>query len=163
MKQLQSELPNGFTIEVGGALEESQDSSVQMLTSFGISILLIVLCLVFQYNGWAKPMIILATLPMALIGELPGLYLSGNAIGFMPQLGILSLFGIVLNTGIIFIEFADMLIKEKAGTKSATDGPIVGLSRSEFCDCLFASSSHRSFFRFYASRYERACHSAKKF
>ena len=94
MKQLESELPSGFAIEVGGALEESQDSAVQMLTSFGISFLLIILCLVFQYNGWAKPLIILATLPMALIGALPGLYISSNAIGFMPQLGILSLFGI---------------------------------------------------------------------
>jgi len=143
MKQLQSELPSGFTIEIGGALEESQDSSVQMLTSFGISFLLIVLCLVFQYNGWAKPIIILATLPMALIGALPGLYISGNAIGFMPQLGILSLFGIVLNTGIIFIEFADLLIKEKAQTKSPTDGPIVGMSKAEFHECLVAAGKQR--------------------
>ena len=143
MKLLQEELPAGYTIEVGGALEESQDSSVQMLTSFGISILLIVLCLVIQYNGWAKPLIILATLPMALIGALPGLYLSGNAIGFMPQLGILSLFGIVLNTGIIFIEFADLLIKEKAADKSTDDGPIAGLTPAEFRSCLVQAGKQR--------------------
>lgn len=143
MKQLESELPSGFSIEVGGALEESQDSSVQMLTSFGISFLLIILCLVFQYNGWAKPMIILATLPMALIGALPGLYLSGNAIGFMPQLGILSLFGIVLNTGIIFIEFADILIKQKVDQTPDGKGPIVGLTRGEFHECLIDAGKQR--------------------
>ncbi|MEM8944977.1 MAG: efflux RND transporter permease subunit [Planctomycetota bacterium] len=143
MTQLESELPSGFTIEVGGALEESQDSSVQMLTSFGISFLLIILCLVFQYNGWAKPMIILATLPMALIGAMPGLYLSGNPIGFMPQLGILSLFGIVLNTGIIFIEFADILIEQSANKKSPADGPIVGLTRAEFRECLVNAGKQR--------------------
>lgn len=143
MEQLEAKLPSGFAIEVGGALEESQDSSVQMLTSFGISFLLIVLCLVFQYNGWAKPLIILATLPMALIGAIPGLYLSGNAIGFMPQLGILSLFGIVLNTGIIFIEFADMLIKEQAEKKSPSDGPIVGLTKAEFRQCLVNAGKQR--------------------
>lgn len=143
MKQLESELPGGFAIEVGGALEESQDSSVQMLTSFGISFLLIILCLVFQYNGWAKPLIILATLPMALIGALPGLYLSGNAIGFMPQLGILSLFGIVLNTGIIFIEFADILIEEKISKNPDADGPIAGLTRAEFHECLVNAGKQR--------------------
>ncbi len=143
MKQLQSELPPGFAIEIGGALEESQESTGQMLTSFGISFLLIVLCLVFQYNGWAKPVIILATLPMALIGALPGLYFTGNSVGFMPQLGILSLFGIVLNTGIIFIEFADNLIKEKSVTRSPSDGPIVGLAKDEFRDCLVEAGKQR--------------------
>lgn len=143
MKRLQAEIPGGFVIEVGGALEESQKSTTQMLNSFGISFLLIVLCLVFQYNGWAKPLIILATLPMALIGALPGLYLSGSAIGFMPQLGILSLFGIVLNTGIIFIEFADLLIQNKANTKMPDDGPIVGLTRTEFHDCLVEAGKQR--------------------
>ena len=143
MKQLQAELPSGFSIEVGGALEEAADASVQMLTSFGISFLLIVLCLVCQYNGWAKPLIILATLPMALIGALPGLFFTGNAIGFMPQLGILALFGIVLNTGIIFIEFADTLIEEKARTKSPSDGPIIGLTQSEFHACLVEAGKQR--------------------
>ena len=139
MAELRSELPNGYRIEVGGALEESAKSSRQMLTSFGVSFLLIVLCLVFQYNGWAKPMIIIATLPLALIGALPGLYFTGNMIGFMPQLGILSLFGIVLNTGVIFVEFADILIAERRAEKAESgklDGPIVGLSRQEFRECL---------------------------
>lgn len=143
MKQLETKLPGGFAIEVGGALEESQESSVQMITSFGISFLLIVLCLVFQYNGWAKPMIILATLPMALIGALPGLYLSGNAIGFMPQLGILSLFGIVLNTGIIFLEFADLLIRAKSTDSPSGSGPIAGLTVEEFRSCLIEAGKQR--------------------
>ena len=114
-----------------------------MLTSFVISFLLIILCLVFQYNGWAKPCMILATLPMALIGALPGLYFTGNPIGFMPQLGILSLFGIVLNTAIIFIEFADTLIKKSVRAKSPNDGPICGLTNAEFRNCLVNASKQR--------------------
>ena len=142
MKQLQSELPSGFTIEVGGAMEESAEASSQMLNSFAISLLLIVLCLVVQYNGWAKPLVILATLPMALIGALPGLYFTGNSIGFMPQLGILSLFGIVLNTGIIFIEFADILIREKSRAGTG-EGPYSGLTREEFHICLVEAGKQR--------------------
>jgi multidrug efflux pump subunit AcrB len=135
MKQLEESLPNGFRIEVGGTLEESQESAEQMGACFSMSIVVIVLCLVIQYNGWVKPIIILSTLPMALIGALPGLYFTGNPLGFMSQLGILALFGIVLNTGIIFMEFADTRIKE-AAEKSDGSGPIIGLTKDQFRNCL---------------------------
>ncbi len=141
-----NDLPPGFRVEVGGAVEDSVKSTNQMLTSFGISFLLILLCLVFQYNGWAKPLIILTTLPMALIGAFPGLYFTGNLIGFMPQLGILSLFGIVLNTGVIFVEFVDILIEQRRNEKLAggiADGPIVGLTKSEFRQCLVDAGKMR--------------------
>jgi multidrug efflux pump subunit AcrB len=146
MAQLRESLPSGFRIEVGGAVEDAAKSTNQMLMSFGISFLLIVLCLVFQYNGWVKPIIILSTLPLALIGAMPGLYFSDNPIGFMPQLGILSLFGIVLNTGVIFVEFADIVIEKKIREKRATgdaSGPISGLTKSEFRSCLVQAGKLR--------------------
>ncbi len=146
MSKLKASLPVGYKIEIGGALEESQDASVQMLTSFGISFLSIVLILVIQYNGWSKTLVILATLPLALIGAWFGLWLTQNPLGFMPQLGLLSLFGIVLNAGIIFIEFADILIgRKREALKSAgsLDGPIVGLSRKEYRACLISAGKQR--------------------
>ena len=142
MKQLQQDLPSGFWVEVGGMLEESNDSAEQLSLSLSISVLSIVVLLVIQYNGWAKPVIILATLPLALIGALPGLWITGNPLGFMPQLGILALFGIVLNTGIIFMEFADMLIKD-AAEKTDGSGPICGLTVSEFRGCLVEAGKQR--------------------
>tara|TARA_R110002049_G_scaffold46487_1_gene135125 strand:+ start:69199 stop:72540 length:3342 start_codon:yes stop_codon:yes gene_type:complete len=142
MKEIQSKLPSGYLIEIGGAYEESQDSSAQMLTSFGISFLLIVIILVVQYNGWTKTLIILATLPLATIGALFGLWITDNSLGFMPQLGLLSLFGIVLNTGIIFIEFADILIQQRM-TETDGAGPISGLDRREFRECLVSAGKQR--------------------
>ena len=123
-------------------LEDSQEAGEQLSVALGISLLTIVLLLVIQYNGWAKPIVILATLPLALIGALPGLWLTENPLGLMPQLGILSLFGIVLNTGIIFIEFADTVIKD-AADKSDGSGPIHGLTISEFRSCLVDAGKQR--------------------
>ncbi|MEL7500439.1 MAG: efflux RND transporter permease subunit [Planctomycetota bacterium] len=142
MKEILANLPTGYTIEVGGSLEESQDASTQMGTSFMISFLAIVLILVTMYNGWSKSLVILATLPMAVIGAWVGLYLTNNPLGFMPQLGLLSLFGIVLNTGIIFIEFADILIKRETD-KGDGSGPISGISRAEFRQCLVDAGKQR--------------------
>ncbi len=142
MQTLQNDLPAGFWIEIAGEKGESIESESQMALCMGISFLLIVLCLVFQYNGIAKPAIILATLPLALIGALPGLYFTNNPLGFMPQLGILSLFGIVLNTAIIFFEFADSTIQD-AIQRSDGSGPIAGLTRDEFRGCLVTTVKKR--------------------
>lgn len=142
MQKLLEEMPPGYRVEAGGNLENSQDGAEQLSMALGMSLLVIIMLLVIQYNGWAKPVIILTTLPLALIGALPGLYLTGNALGFMPQLGILSLFGIVLNTGIIFMEFADILIKD-AAEKSDCSGPICGLTVKEFRGCLVDAGRRR--------------------
>ena len=146
MKELKNSLPVGYEIEIGGSLEESQDASVQMMTSFGISLLSIVLILVVQYNGWSKTAVILTTLPLAVIGAWFGLWFTDNPLGFMPQLGLLSLFGIVLNTGIIFIEFADILIERRRDdiqSQGKEPGPISGLSRDDFRSCLVDAGKQR--------------------
>ncbi|QDS91904.1 Efflux pump membrane transporter BepE [Roseimaritima multifibrata] len=146
MKSLEDNLPNGYWIEPGGAFEESAKAGGQMMTSFATSFVLIVLCLIFQYNGWAKPLIILSTLPLALVGAWLGLFLFDKSLGFMPQLGILALFGIVLNTAIIFVEFADILIAERVGKKAVegtAGGPCGGLTVGEFRSCLIDAGKQR--------------------
>lgn len=128
-------LPPGFTWEVGGELFESKQGAADLQTSMLISVLAIVMLLIVQYNGLLKPTIVLMTIPMALIGAWPGLYFTNSPLGFMPQLGLLSLFGMVVNTAIIFIEFAERVIKERAQASDGS-GPIVGLSKEEFRECL---------------------------
>ena len=134
-------LPPGYTWEIGGELFESQQSKSELGLSLLISVLLIVLLLVVQYDGFAKPLIILSTIPLALIGALLGLYVMGYPLGFMPQLGVLSLFGIVVNTAIIFIDVAERLVGERAARGGS--GPIAGLSVAEFRECLVSAGEQR--------------------
>ena len=147
--ELETSLRPGFWIEAGGSYAESQDAAGQMGLSFLTSLFLILLCLIVQYNGWAKPVVVLCTLPLGLAGALLGLYLTDNALGFMPQLGILALFGIVLNTAIIFVEFADLLITERAA-RGAADAEstgerqvMSGLNVEQFRDCLVRAGQQR--------------------
>lgn len=118
MDQLRAELPVGMKVEIGGALEESQSAQWKMLASFGMSLIAVVVLLICQFNSLFRTTIIVATLPLALGGAMLGLWATSNSLGFMPQLGILALFGIVLNAAILFVEFADILVrqaKEKSG------------------------------------------------
>lgn len=120
MEQLRAELPAGMRIEFGGALEESQKAQWKMLASFGMSFIAIIILLICQFNSVFRTSIIVATLPLALAGALLGLYLTNSPFGFMPQLGVLALFGIVLNAAILFVEFADQSVK-KISDEATTD------------------------------------------
>ncbi len=140
IRQLEGALPPGYWYETGGTLESSADASAEMGRSFAVAIVLIILCLIVQYNSFFKPVIILMTVPMGAVGAFFGLWLTGNALGFMPMLGLVSLAGIVVNSGILYIEFAETRIKEKLLAGRDLAGPdeksCCGLTRQGFHRCL---------------------------
>ncbi len=141
-KALIASMPPGYRIEPGGAYEQSLEAGGQMLLSFAISFVLIILCLIFQYNGWSKPIVVLSTLPFGFVGAWLGLWMMDQNLGFMSQLGILALFGIVLNTAIIFIEFADLSLMERAKNSDGS-GPIAGVTKDVFHDALVDAGKQR--------------------
>lgn len=97
--------PPGYLWEIGGENEETSTSQKNVARALQISLFLIFLTLVIQFNSFAKPLIILLTLPMSLIGALFGIWISGWPLAFMPILGIVSLGGVVVNNAIILIDF----------------------------------------------------------
>jgi multidrug efflux pump subunit AcrB len=136
MDQLRAELPTGVRIEVGGALEEAQSAQGQMLASFGMSFIAIIVLLICQFSSLFRTSIIIVTLPLALGGALLGLWLTNHSLGFMPQLGILALFGIVLNAAILFVEFADQLIRQREGEADS-------FSKEDFIAALVSAGQQR--------------------
>jgi multidrug efflux pump subunit AcrB len=107
VEELMETMPPGSRYEFGGELEESTDSQKKLARAFTLSAILILLVLTSQYNSFAKPFVVLAAVPLSLIGALIGLYLTGWALGFMPFLGIISLAGVVINDAIILIDFIE--------------------------------------------------------
>ena len=71
---------------------------------------IIVLLLVTQFNSFRRPLIILLTVPLGLIGVVCGLLLADSYFGFMTLLGVISLFGIVINNAIVLIDRVDLEI-----------------------------------------------------
>jgi len=140
-------LPPGYRIELGGEQEETVNSQKNMAKALGVSVLLIVMCLVVQYNSFAKPLIILLTLPMAATGAFLGLFITGCPLGFMAMLGMLSLAGIVLNDAIVLTEFIEVLMKERHARQEGLPGPdersCGGLSGVAFRDCLVRAGQMR--------------------
>ena len=101
------DLPSSYFIEKDGELEETTKAQAQVVRAVGIAIVLMILILTIQYNSLVKPMIVMAAVPLGLIGVLIGLFITGWAMGFMAMLGILALGGIVINNAIVLIDFIE--------------------------------------------------------
>ena len=105
MKEILNGMPDGYAVDELGEQKEAREGQESMGGALLISMVLILLVLIAQYNSVAKPLVVLSAVPLALIGALIGLYVTGWPLGFMPSLGIVSLAGVVINNAIILIDF----------------------------------------------------------
>jgi multidrug efflux pump subunit AcrB len=112
-------LPEGITIQYGGDAESSAENMPGMLTALSVSILLIFITLLFQFQVLSKALIVLSTFLLSLLGAFLGLYITGNPMGMTAFMGIISLIGIVVRNGIILVDFADELVHEGYTIKEA--------------------------------------------
>ena len=115
---LVASLPTGYRLEQGGEQEETVKALSQVVRAVFIAIGLILLVLIAQYNQFLKPFVVLLTIPLALVGVLIGLLTTGWALGFMANLGVLALVGIVINNAIVLIDFIE--IRVAGGTELRT-------------------------------------------
>ena len=119
LEEILEGLPPGYELEIGGEAEQTADSQKDISSALQISMVLILLVLITQYNSIIKPFIVLLTVPLSLIGALLGLYLTGWPLGFMPSLGIVSLAGVVINNAIILIDFIETTVREGVPLRDA--------------------------------------------
>jgi multidrug efflux pump subunit AcrB len=94
----------GHGYQLGGEIESSVKSQKSIADQMPLAVLVIVLMLVGQFNSFRKPLIILLTIPLGLIGVFYGLLIARSYFGFMTLLGIVSLVGIVINNAIVLID-----------------------------------------------------------
>jgi multidrug efflux pump len=109
----------GYGWEYGGEAETSGEANESIAAKLPIATLLVVLLLVAQFNSLRRPLIILLTIPLSMIGVTVGLILADSYFGFMTLLGIISLAGIVINNAIVLIERIDLNIEEGLAADAA--------------------------------------------
>ncbi len=106
------ELPRGYTLSQEGTITEMNDAFARMGKSLGLGLLLLYLMLIITFRSFSDPLAIMVTLPMALIGGAWAM-LVANKIGCLPSfMGLILLMGIVVNNGILIVDFAKEGIKK---------------------------------------------------
>lgn len=104
------DLPKGYTIAFTGEQEEQADSMAFLVSALLIAVALITVILVTQFNSFIRPLIIMTTVLFSTIGVFLGLAIfKMEFVIIMTGIGIISLAGIVVNNGIVLIDYIDLL------------------------------------------------------
>ncbi len=104
LNEQQGEWPAGYTYELGGDAKNTAENMGAVIKYLPLSGFIILLLLIIQFNSFRKMTIVVSTIPLGVIGVVLGLLVFQEPFGFMPFLGVISLFGIVINNAIVLID-----------------------------------------------------------
>jgi multidrug efflux pump subunit AcrB len=112
--------PPGVEVKMAGEQEEQQETMLFLGTALMISLGLILIILVTQFNSITKPLIILSEILFSIIGVLLGVTIFGMEMSIvMSGVGIIALAGIVVRNGILLVEFTELMIEQGMDVKDA--------------------------------------------
>ena len=103
------DLPPGVSVAIGGVFEDIGEIFVSIFIAMAIGIVLVYLVMVASLGSLRNPVVIVTTLPLALIGALAALAITGRALGLPAMMGLLLLIGIVVTNAIVLISFVEQL------------------------------------------------------
>lgn len=106
------ELPAGYEIEYDGEDASTQDAMEQVFLMMALGIVLMYLIMVAQFQSLLSPFIILFTIPLAFTGGFMGLWMSGSDVSVIAMLGFVMLAGIIVNNGIVLVDYTNQLRRE---------------------------------------------------
>lgn len=119
---VEADLPDGYRIEKGGELEGSSEAQGNLFANLPLAFALMVLVLIWQFDSFRKPVIILLTIPLVITGVAGGLLVfPGANFSFMGILGFLALAGIVINNAIVLLDRIEI---ELAAGRAALDAVV---------------------------------------
>ena len=112
-------LPKGFTYDFGGESRQFMQEGSALVFAFIFAIIIIFLVLSAQYESFRDPLIVLISVPMSICGALIPLNLGLASINIYTQVGLITLIGLISKHGILIVDFANHLQREKNLDKRA--------------------------------------------
>lgn len=113
------ELPGHAQIDWKGETREYLRSGSAVLMTFAMALLIVYLVLAAQFESFIHPLVIMFTVPLAVLGALIGLWISGGTLNLFSQIGIVMLVGLAAKNGILIVEFANQLRDEGRSVSQA--------------------------------------------
>ncbi len=110
---IKGKTPEGITIKEGGMLEMQSDAFGSLAFAFLAAIVLIYLIMVVLYNSLLTPVVVLFSIPLALIGAFLALALTMNDLTLFSIIGLIVLIGLVSKNAILLVDFAERMRREK--------------------------------------------------
>ena len=109
-KEMQNlNLPAGCTAEIAGESTQVNDMVREMVKMMALALAFIYFIMVAQFQSLLSPFIVLFTIPLAFTGGMLGLLIAGEQLSLISLMGFLVLMGVVVNNGIVFVDYANQL------------------------------------------------------
>ena len=113
------DLPEGYEIKMAGEDEMIQDAMQQLYLMLLLAVIFIYLVMVAQFQSFLSPFIIMFTIPLAFTGGLFALFFTGNEVSVVAMIGFVMLAGIIVNNGIVMVDYINQLRREGMGKREA--------------------------------------------
>jgi multidrug efflux pump subunit AcrB len=97
----------GYILEYGGSAEQQSETYNSIYIALAIAVLLIFTILATQFGSYVQPLIVMATIPLALIGVIFGLIITGLPFSVMTLIAVVALAGIVVNDSLVLVDFVN--------------------------------------------------------
>ncbi|TYB32071.1 MAG: efflux RND transporter permease subunit [Candidatus Mcinerneyibacterium aminivorans] len=107
------DIPSNFRIEFGGQSEEMKKSGSSLTFAIFLAIFLVYIVMASQFESLVHPFIIIFSIPFSLIGVIIALFITGNSINIISLIGLVMLAGIVVNNGIVLVDYINHLIRNE--------------------------------------------------
>lgn len=106
---VKTDLPDNVSIDYKGESQLYQEAGNSFVYVFLLALAVTYLILAAQFESWIHPLVIMLTVPLALVGAYIGLYFSNMTINIYSQIGLVMLIGLAAKNGILIVEFANQL------------------------------------------------------
>lgn len=103
--------PEGYEIKMTGEDETINEAMIELFKMLALALLFMYLIMVAQFQSLRSPFIVMFTVPLAFTGGLLGLFIAGMPVSVISMVGFVMLSGIIVNNGIVFIDYANQLIE----------------------------------------------------
>jgi len=112
-------LPPGYFTEFGGQYEQMQEAFIIMAGAFALATLLVYMIMASQFESFRHPFVIMFTIPLAIIGVILALLLTGRPVSLPVLIGFVMLGGIAVNNGIVMVDYINQLKRKGVEIKEA--------------------------------------------
>ncbi len=112
IEPIEAQLPQGYNIDFGGQYEDMMSAFGQLLAALVLAIMMVYMVMAAQFESFSHPFSIMFTMPLAFVGVIWAFLLTGTTLSVPTFLGVIMLAGIVVNNGIVLVDYVNQLRRQ---------------------------------------------------